>query len=257
MRVLYAAAGLAVALTVSAPALAKVYTIHIDGHVLSGNDTGKDVAGKPMSLKISVDTAVFSPPNQYTRAGVDIWASVDGRPIRFDSNAELPPDIIWGGISKTDQIQMGENEYTPGYYPGTYDVYNFYAYSKRVGAYDACDTCNFNFYVEYDLNMELYSLDDFVDGNLFTAPKNATLYLPTEELNFPYDGYIVFYERWWANYVVRDVSFRWIADSYRVSVPEPATWSLLIGGFGIAGAALRRRKAKDLGEASEAFTRPS
>ena len=26
-------------------------------------------------------------------------------------------------------------------------------------------------------------------------------------------------------------------------VPEPATWSLLIGGFGLAGAALRRRRA--------------
>jgi hypothetical protein len=26
-------------------------------------------------------------------------------------------------------------------------------------------------------------------------------------------------------------------------VPEPASWALMIGGFGLAGAALRRRKA--------------
>ncbi|WP_367255337.1 PEPxxWA-CTERM sorting domain-containing protein [uncultured Phenylobacterium sp.] len=27
------------------------------------------------------------------------------------------------------------------------------------------------------------------------------------------------------------------------AVPEPATWALMIGGFGMAGAMLRRRKA--------------
>lgn len=31
------------------------------------------------------------------------------------------------------------------------------------------------------------------------------------------------------------------------SVPEPATWALMIGGFGLAGAALRRRRALTLG----------
>ena len=27
------------------------------------------------------------------------------------------------------------------------------------------------------------------------------------------------------------------------AIPEPTTWALMIGGFGLAGAALRRRRA--------------
>lgn len=37
-------------------------------------------------------------------------------------------------------------------------------------------------------------------------------------------------------------TFDWVRDP-TAAVPEPAAWSLMIGGFGLAGAALRRRRA--------------
>ena len=35
-----------------------------------------------------------------------------------------------------------------------------------------------------------------------------------------------------------------IGDSVVGAVPEPATWAMMIGGFGIAGASMRRRRNK-------------
>lgn len=36
-----------------------------------------------------------------------------------------------------------------------------------------------------------------------------------------------------------------VADPPMAAVPEPTTWSLMIGGFGLAGAAVRRRRSAD------------
>jgi hypothetical protein len=44
---------------------------------------------------------------------------------------------------------------------------------------------------------------------------------------------------------VRQVRLGGVSDlSTGIAVPEPATWAMLLGGFGLAGAALRRRAAK-------------
>lgn len=35
---------------------------------------------------------------------------------------------------------------------------------------------------------------------------------------------------------------RFVTDSLKIAIPEPATWALMLAGFGVAGAALRRRR---------------
>lgn len=50
------------------------------------------------------------------------------------------------------------------------------------------------------------------------------------------NGYVEFYD---ARMSIRSIE----VSSAAGSVPEPASWALLIGGFGLSGAALRRRRA--------------
>jgi hypothetical protein len=44
------------------------------------------------------------------------------------------------------------------------------------------------------------------------------------------------------SYSLSEVSYAEYIDP-RLGLPEPGTWALLIGGFGMAGSALRRRRA--------------
>lgn len=49
---------------------------------------------------------------------------------------------------------------------------------------------------------------------------------------------------WFSLSAVRDFDptpFRFTANLYQTGVPEPSTWALMIGGFGMAGATIRRR----------------
>lgn len=50
-----------------------------------------------------------------------------------------------------------------------------------------------------------------------------------------------------------EASGDWTISKVTMSVPEPATWALLITGFGLVGAALRRQRRADRGQARRAF----
>jgi|GEM_PF-3300764 hypothetical protein len=75
-------------------------------------------------------------------------------------------------------------------------------------------------------------LDLVIDGVHITGGTDFSYYLPTLKTTAP------------------SISGHLELDRFRVSVvdlppvPEPATWALMIGGYGLAGAALRRRKRR-------------
>jgi hypothetical protein len=72
-----------------------------------------------------------------------------------------------------------------------------------------------------------------------------------------YDGVVVYNEVEWdlpTNFGLTSITFNQLSNPQEnpngaivlgvtLGVPEPSTWALMIGGFGLAGAALRRRRA--------------
>ena len=75
----------------------------------------------------------------------------------------------------------------------------------------------------------------FVGGNkvVFTAPVGTEIHQgDTFFVNIAFTGPVV----------LEKFSFAGLWTDVAAGVPEPATWALMIGGFGLAGVALRRRR---------------
>jgi hypothetical protein len=79
---------------------------------------------------------------------------------------------------------------------------------------------------------------NFFGGGLFKADRNGSQ-LPnwrgrvTYGLNYADISFLV-------DAQIDDVTFVGEIDGFTTSVPEPATWGMMIAGFGLAGAAVRR-----------------
>lgn len=98
----------------------------------------------------------------------------------------------------------------------------------------------------YDAHPTSYTVDLFGAGSVLIGSQTVTASSTEETLTFNRPGVTkveftfqggdqLYPDHKVAWYEVRDIS-------YTLGVPEPAVWALMIGGFGLAGAALRRRK---------------
>jgi hypothetical protein len=83
--------------------------------------------------------------------------------------------------------------------------------------------------------------DWFVDlGDLhFFGPDHPTDF----RFDTPWSRQIMEYGAWDIDLATGLPHAHGLADVQRLAAPEPATWGLMIVGFGLAGAALRRRRA--------------
>lgn len=104
----------------------------------------------------------------------------------------------------------------------------------------------------YTLTFALANLDELADNAFSVALGNSTFTLPDNFIPFDYGTFSV---STIADSATLDLAFSaingpsyWLLDNVTVKqdavpvVPEPETWALLLVGFGVVGASLRRRQ---------------
>jgi hypothetical protein len=75
---------------------------------------------------------------------------------------------------------------------------------------------------------------------VFQDDRNA--YGIAGDTNNPYANGNVYANSGFGNFSGFDYAFRTYADDATGAVPEPATWAMMIMGFGLVGGAMRRRQ---------------
>lgn len=138
--------------------------------------------------------------------------------------------------------------------PGTYR-YEFTLSSPAFAQIELIDVLSYDFYgvddgIHYGGNdAPTYLTTDFLSSPVTQGGTFYTLRPPYEDLDFPMlekgfyhlDGALLHL------YLPQDQTAHSVDYTFSVAlVPEPAAWTLMIAGFGFAGAALRRRRAAAL-----------
>lgn len=236
-RVYLAAACAAGMLSFAAPAGAVIYTVTYQGVVTEGFDNGLfggigDLAGAGYVAAFTIDTS------KGDHSGFPGFASANG----YGANSPVMATLTIGGVTVSTGDRYGfifEMDKVTSGFPD--DSQSALGESSEVVCGGGGEDC-----LTYDrqlLHSAGSSTIDLVDGD-FETPPLAMAYGPGVFAGgFFFDRRVIdgsqnlFETRAQARLAPASIS----VSSAPGAVPEPATWALMIAGFGAAGTALRRR----------------
>ncbi len=260
MKMLWTAAAIAqiVAVSVAAPASARLGQLVIKGTIASGNDGGTDLVESHYVNGSLVSS--FAPGSIFGSIG-----SLAGKAIQFSflyDTATVPtgvgglfedPSGVWpfslapiitiGGVAHDfkpvhyDLSGQGANaaltvvDGSPDSLAGSFDAFNIFG-----GLYYVSETSAFSFAAL--LPASFFSTDVVLPGAVALPDHGFARHAATGtgSFNFTYDQCLFQCgsKATTGNFAVSSIIF--------AGVPDTATWATMIGGFGLVGAMARRRR---------------
>ena len=194
-------------------------TFYVNTTPLPGSSFQQDIGGMYPDAQLTGTNASSPVKGRISVGGVE--ASLDSNNVlQYTENGDL---FSFGNLPYSTQDSIAIQDFsveTISYLGGPDYLYLSYAFYGLMESFNGLINGG-----------DLYSLPSLTAG-------------PDAAFQFEFDAYKSIYStdlRY--SYCCSEVTrFTGTVNSVTVAVPEPATWALMIGGFGLAGAQLRRRR---------------
>jgi PEP-CTERM motif len=162
-------------------------------------------------------------------ASLALAAPASADPLQFVITGDYSASFILDSNPSPDVVLLG----------GYFTIWDVPGFPDAI--FDVTDITFFN--AAFDGGMQI---EDFYFGSLLLVTDGPQLYSGSEDSPTFLTGTYALSE------YLGTGSYTLTISSVSGAVPEPASWAMMIGGFGLAGAALRRRGYKK-GKVSVAY----